>query len=173
MVHELPEFKTHKQTRWLPLKRCIFPITSNTSKKIHIVWNEKVRFGGYIQSVCCLLPMTLMNRNTDQLSVTPADALLHCISSLKHDFWCEGHPASITVSSLFSIPLQIIFFAFMPLFVWCHAFMNVMSPQLEVSLPRFKLPAYFPQRYFVKRLILLIGLVDALLHHFDFFSKIL
>ena len=110
MVHELPEFKTHKQTRWLPLKRCIFPITSNTSKKIHIVWNEKVRFGGYIQSVCCLLPMTLMNRNTDQLSVTPADALLHCISSLKHDFWCEGHPASITVSSLFSIPLQIIFF---------------------------------------------------------------
>ena len=42
----------------LPLKRCIFPITSNTSKRyqschtphIRIVWNEKVRFGGYIQS---------------------------------------------------------------------------------------------------------------------------
>ena len=92
------------------IKKMYFSNYQQHLKKIHIVWNEKVRFGGYIQSVCCLLPMTLMNRNTDQLSVTPADALLHCISSLKHDFWCEGHPTSITVSSLFSIPLQIIFF---------------------------------------------------------------
>ena len=96
-----PEPNRHR----LPLKRCIFPITSNTSKRYTLSGMRR-----------CVLGVTYNQFAASCQWLWWIEILTNYLWPLLTPFfiasqaWCEGHPASITVSSLFSIPLQIIFF---------------------------------------------------------------